>query len=213
MMNAAKAMTRRKPLRLITLALAVSALACAALVLLAPAQAPSGQATVDAPQFTKEGMLLRPPNYREWIYLSSGLRMSYSGGGSPQFTNVFVAPPAYRAFLANARRPDHTIFVLEERTASSQGSINKSGHFQTALDGLGASVKDEKRFGEKWAYFSFSQGETAAAPNPKAHCWQCHNDHGAVDDTFVQFYPTLKEVALKLGTYNKGKAGTEPGSE
>ena len=29
------------------------------------------------------------------------------------------------------------MFVLEERTASNKGSINKSGHFQGALEGLG----------------------------------------------------------------------------
>lgn len=171
------------------------------------------QAPAEEPQFTKDNQLIHPQNYREWIYLSSGLGMSYSkqAGGPELFTNVFVAPAAYRTFQATGKWPDKTMFVLEERAASSRGSINQTGHYQSDLEGLAASVKDEKRFGEKWAYFSFSKGEASTAANPKSICWQCHNSHGAVDNTFVQFYPTLKEVALKLGTYNKEKAASETG--
>lgn len=34
-------------------------------------------------------------------------------------------------------------------------------------------------------------------------CWTCHDAHAAVKHTFVQFYPTLKPVAKKFGTYNE----------
>ena len=44
-------------------------------------------------------------------------------------------------------------------------------------------------------------GEPAAAVIPRtADCYSCHRDHGAVDTTFVQFYPTLMEVARSMGT-------------
>jgi acyl carrier protein phosphodiesterase len=33
-----------------------------------------------------------------------------------------------------------------------------------------------------------------------ASCYSCHQDHGAVDTTFVQFYPTLMPVAKEKGT-------------
>jgi hypothetical protein len=33
-----------------------------------------------------------------------------------------------------------------------------------------------------------------------ASCYSCHQQHGAVDTTFVQFYPTLLPIATKLGT-------------
>jgi hypothetical protein len=154
-------------------------------------------------QFTSSGRLVRPQNYREWIYLSSGLGMAYNPNPNtpPAFTNVFVAPAAYRAFVATGRWPDKTLFVLEERDAASKGSINKGGHFQADLRGLAAAVKDESRFPEKWAYFSFASDQQSAPGNPKSACWQCHNQHGAVDNTFVQFYPTLKPIAMKFGTY------------
>lgn len=160
-------------------------------------------ASAGEPQFTNGGQLVRPQNYREWIYLSSGLGMAYNPNPntSPAFTNVFVAPVAYRTFIATGRWPDKTIFVLEERDAASKGSINKGGHFQADLRGLAAAVKDKSRFPEEWAYFSFASDRQTAPANPKGACWQCHNQHGAVDNTFVQFYPTLKPVAMKFGTY------------
>jgi hypothetical protein len=149
--------------------------------------------------------LVRPEGYREWVYLSSGLGMSYnqSLGGPEMFTNVFVPQWAYHAFLSSGKWPDKTVFVLEERTSESKGSINKSGHFQTDLAGLGVQVKDEKRFPEKWAYFNFRGDSKAEEALPVAQCWQCHNDNAAVDHTFVQFFPTLKPVAEKFGTYRK----------
>src|SRR3984893_6021673 len=44
--------------------------------------------------------LMRPENYREWIFLSSGLGMNYnpSPGGHEMFTNVFVPQSSYRKF-------------------------------------------------------------------------------------------------------------------
>jgi cytochrome c553 len=33
-----------------------------------------------------------------------------------------------------------------------------------------------------------------------AACYSCHAEHGAVDNTFVQFYPTLLDVAKEKGT-------------
>jgi Cytochrome P460 len=167
----------------------------------------SGQ-DISHPQYTGD-KLVRPEGYREWIYLSSGLGMNYNAttGGTELFTNVFVPQWAYRRFLSSGKWPDKTMFVLEERTAESKGSINKTGHFQTDLRGLAVEVKDETRFPEKWAYFGFSGDTETAAANPKQQCWQCHSDHAAVDHTFVQFYPTLKPFAQKFGTYPKE---TEP---
>ena len=60
------------------------------------------------PEFTKEGKLKRPADYREWIFLSSGLGMTYGAptdGGQPRFDNVFADPRAYKAFMATGVWP------------------------------------------------------------------------------------------------------------
>src|SRR5205814_9306403 len=125
------------------------------------------------------------------------------------FTNVFVPQWAYREFLNAGKWPDHTTFVVEERNEQSKGSINKHGHFQTDAMGIGVEVKDESRFPDKWAYFNFDEGDKSAAANPKQACWQCHEDHAAVEHSFVQFYPTLKPVAKKFGTYKQAAENDE----
>jgi hypothetical protein len=48
--------------------------------------------------------------------------------GDEMFTNVFVPQWAYREFLRSGKWPDKTMFVVEDRGATSKGSINKSGH-------------------------------------------------------------------------------------
>jgi hypothetical protein len=169
------------------------------------------QANDPIPRYTGQS-LIRPENYRGWIFLSSGLGMNYnpSANGHEMFTNVFVPQWSYRQFLATGKWPDKSIFVVEERQSETNGSINKTGHFQTEFVGIGVEVKDESRFPEKWAYFNFGADTKTAAANPKAACWQCHEDHAAVEHTFVQFYPTLKEVAKKFGTYRTAAENAAP---
>ena len=170
-------------------------------ILLASAAFLGAQGNTSVPRFTDDNQLIRPEGYREWVYLSSGLGMSYDQhpyDKNPRFTNVFVRPEAYREFVATGKFPDGTVLVLEIRRAESKGSINKGGQFQDQLIGIEASVKDDKRFPEKWAYFSFIGDQSKALPKakafPKEACWKCHNEHGAVDNVFVQFYPALREA-------------------
>ena len=184
--------------RLIPVSLLVVALAATVLL------AASSDSTPGRPQYTGDNHLLRPTDYREWIFLSSGLGMSYSTQpGHEMFTNVFVPQWAYQEFLKSGKWPNKTIFVVEDRFATSKGSINKVGHYQTDSMGIGVEVKDETRFPEKWAYFSFDEDTKSASANPKAGCWSCHEEHAAVEHSFVQFYPTLKPVAKKFGTYRE----------
>jgi hypothetical protein len=155
-------------------------------------------------EYTSDGQLRRPANYREWLYLSSGFDMSYNPEmqmGHHMFDNVFVNPEAWRGFLKSGTWPDKTVLVLEARGAEDRGSINQKGNFQSAaVMGLEVHVKDEARFSGKWAFFGFSGGATAKMIPLTENCYSCHRDHGAVDTTFIQFYPTLMPIAREKGT-------------
>ena len=159
------------------------------------------------PRYTSGGELIRPSDFREWMFVTSGLGMTYNqpttgAARTPNFTNVYVNPSSYRAFMKTGQWPDKTMFILEVRASTSEGSINKGGHFQSNLVVVEASVKDEARFPGTWAYFDFGRDmkpQVAALPRTE-RCYACHTDNGAVDNTFVQFYPTLLEVATKMGT-------------
>ena len=159
------------------------------------------------PQFTDKGELVVPTDYREWIFLSSGLGMTYgpisqaNSDRPPMFDNVFVSPAAYRAFLATGKWPEKAMFVLEVRSSQSKGSINNGGHYQNERVGFQVEVKDSSRFpGNGWAFFGVGSGKTARMIPRDGACYTCHPDKGAVDNTFVQFYPTLLPIAKEKGT-------------
>jgi hypothetical protein len=170
-----------------------------AVVAISASGSPSQAVAVPAPAYAANGDMLPVSNYREWIYLSSGLGMTYSPqpGGMTMFDNVFVNPEAYRSFVATGTWPDKTVMVLESREAVSKGSINQGGHYQgTAVMGFAVHVKDEARFPGGWAFFDFpSPAANGKLLPPAASCYSCHQQHGAVDTTFVQFYPTLLPIA------------------
>jgi len=160
----------------------------------------------DTPTYTADGRLIFPKNYREWVYLSTGMDMSYSEASRPPsqsiFDNVFVNPAAYRGFQVAGTWPDKTVFMLEVRSSASKGSINQRGHYQSEeILGMEAHVKDSK-FPGQWAFFHFDAAGNGTLIPRSADCYTCHEQHGAVDTTFVQFYPTLIAIAQQHGTYH-----------
>ena len=183
--------------------IALSALVLA-LAGVTPQAGRSNPSNSNAPTYTADGKLKFPANYREWVYLTSGVDMSYgpaSNMGHSMFDNVFVNPEAYKAFLETGTWPDKTVLVLEVRLAGSKNSINKNGHYQTGeIMGREVHVKDAARFEGKWAFFAFDEGDTGKLMPKEMDCYSCHQQHAAVDTTFVQFYPTLLEIAKKKNT-------------
>jgi hypothetical protein len=156
-----------------------------------------------APKFDAKNQLARPAGYRDWVFLTSGLGMSYGPAArelsTPPFDNVYVEPKAYQAFRKTGHWPEGAVFVLELRRSLTGVSINTTGRSQGDLITVEAAVKD-KRFQDGWGYFQFP-GDKAFAPaeGDAAGCNACHKANGAVDNTFVQFYPTLMDVARAKG--------------
>jgi hypothetical protein len=180
-----------------------------------PQASSNNESGANSPVYTADGNLKFPVQYREWVYLTSGVDMSYGPAmdmGHSMFDNVFVNPEAYKAFVETGKWPDKTILVLEERKAGSKGSINKNGHYQTGeVMGREVHVKDEARFPGKWAFFNAQDGVTGKLLPKEMDCYSCHEQHGAVDTTFVQFYPTLLEIAKKKNTLSAAYVKEEAG--
>ena len=185
-----------------------------ALLVASSLRAQGQETATDTPRYRDGTRLIRPTNYREWPFLGSGLGLTYATeGGSaatpPAFTNTFVNPSSYRAFMETGRWPNGTVFILEIRRSATEATPNNGGRFQAELSALEAEVKDA-RFPDGWAFFNFGRGTAlsdAAAPlagEAVAGCVDCHTKHTAVERTFVQFYPTLLEVARQKGTLKPG---------
>jgi len=160
------------------------------------------------PRYAADGQLTLPSDYREWVFLSSGLGMTYDPPNTPgmqmapAFTNVFVNPTAYRSFLSTGKWPDKTTLILEIRASTSKGSINQGGSYQSEVLGIESEVKDSAKFpANGWAFFAFGKSSTGKMLPRSADCYSCHLEHGAVDNTFVQFYPVLMEIAKQKGTF------------
>jgi hypothetical protein len=164
----------------------------------------ANSAAADGPNYTTDGQLKMPEHYREWIFLTSGVDMSYSPNpamaGHSMFDNVFVNPSAYRSFQQTGTWPDKTTLVLEIRGAEGPSSINKRGHSQSPeIMGMEVHVKDAKLDGG-WGFFEFDGSGSSKLIKRPASCYECHESHAAADTTFVQFYPTLLGVAKTKGT-------------
>jgi len=145
-----------------------------------------------------------PDNYRQWVFLTSSLDLDYNTAAprsQHMLDNVFVDPKAFAAFQKTGAWPVGTILIKENRNADSAGTLSKAGQFQTGVKNLEIHIKDGARFPGKWSFFKSEDGKARAALQPlSANCYSCHQDHGAVDTTFVQFYPTLMPVAKEKGT-------------
>lgn len=168
------------------------------------------QGVTDGARYDADGRLIYPADYREWVYVTSGLGMTYgpaaqAAGRAPMFDNVFVNRESYRAFLASGRWPERTIFVLEIRSGEEHVSINNGGRTQGAVRAIEVAVKDAARFPDTtWGYFEFGAPSATADARDRlpatASCYSCHKTNAAVEQTFVQFYPTLMDVARQKGT-------------
>lgn len=176
-------------------------------ILLAAAQVSSA---AEPPQYTADNHLVVPKDYRSWIFLTSSLDLNYNravpGAGTQRslLDNVFVNPSAYAEFVRTGTWPDGTVLVKENRLAASAGTISRSGKYQTQVASMELHVKDQKRFPGGWAFFVTDGKQPAQYVAPPAACYSCHKEHGAVDNTFVQFYPTLLPIATAKGTLASG---------
>ncbi len=162
------------------------------------------QAGMPAPKYTSAGRLIRPEGYREWMFVGANLGMGYTEGQAKPRTNyhnIYIQREAYRDYAKTGKFPDKTMLVMELLTMGTKESINRNGSFEDQFIGIEVALKDETRFPEKWAYFNFiGEGGKALADAGafrKDQCWSCHNQHGAVDNVFVQFYPVLRDAHKK----------------
>jgi hypothetical protein len=150
-----------------------------------------------------------PTDYRSWPTIGAGLGMAYGplrekAGDHPRFTNVFVNPDSHRAFLTSGAWPDRTIFILEVRNSLrvNKAESGGNGFFQGEIVGVEAEVKDVQRFAGGWAFFNMDVDERSGPQIPTtASCYSCHATNAAVENTFVQFYPVLRDVAKQQGTF------------
>lgn len=156
-------------------------------------------AAAQEPQYAGKAVLKLPANYRDWYFVGSNLGVSYSPepGKEEFFKNMYMPKAAADAFKRDGKFPEKTMIVMEIYKPESNASPAKRGQFQGKFVGVEVAVKDKNAVAEGWAYYNFidKPGKTLATAKAagKAACWNCHNQHGAADNVFVQFYPRVRD--------------------
>ncbi len=161
--------------------------------------ASSGSQTVA--KFTSDGQLVRPQNYREWVFVGTPLTPNDMNNGHapfPEFHNVYIDPDAWSHYKDTGNFPEGTMLVKELVSVGSKQAVSGAGYFMGDFIGLEATIKSKERFPDEpgnWAYFSFGHeyplAQTAKAfPSPA--CNACHAASAADDFVFTQYYPVLR---------------------
>jgi hypothetical protein len=145
------------------------------------------------------------PDHRHWVLVGSSLGLSYSEGGQDghqMFNTTLMEPSAYRHFVETGTFREGTMLVLIGQGIGTNATPARQGQFATDVHMIEIAVKDSKRLPESWAYYAFGGPmmggyRSTAAPQPKASCLNCHAEHAARDNIFLQFYGLLNEAAPK----------------
>jgi hypothetical protein len=166
-------------------------------------------APAQAPVFEGKTTLLRPVEYREWVFVGSSRGLSYaqnppaSTPTNEMYHNVYIKPEAYREFAKSGKFPEGTVLAMEMASSDIKREPGLQGSYEKDFMGLEVAVKDSARFEGGWAYFNFSNGmgsayKDKAEPFPaSAGCVACHKANAATDNVFTQFYPVLRAVQKK----------------
>ena len=151
------------------------------------------------PRYDEKRNLILPADYRAWILVGSSLGLSYGEGAAPShsmFHATLMEPTAYRHFVRTGEFREGTMLALVLQGVGTNAMPARHGQFATEVHGVEMAVKDKSRVDEGWAYYGFGDGSQAAsAPNPKASCYNCHIEHAARDNVFLQFYGLLQAAA------------------
>ena len=174
------------------------------------------QHAVMQPTFTVDGKVVRPENWRKWVFLGSPLTPNALNGGKaplPEYHHVYIEPTAlayyqtFGVFADGTQLVEEMVLTITEG-AAEDGSIQTAsgtGYFNGEFAGLVLSIKHKTRFADQpggWAYFSFGTGKPppyseTASILPVEICNSCHAANAEEDWVFSQYYPVLRATRRK----------------
>lgn len=174
--------------------------------------------SVKRAQYTDDGKVKIPVNWRNWIYIGTPLTPNALNNGKapfPEFHNVYMEPGAFRHWQQTGKFANGTQIVKElvlirqkskdEMNADgSTAEVSGVGYFMGEFAGLELTVKDTDRYPNEpggWAYYTFGHKpppyDQTAKLLPTESCNACHEASAAEDFVFTQFYPVLRSAKPK----------------
>lgn len=182
---------------------AIAVLASRNFVIAQPRPAAPAASRDVMPRYDANRDLVLPDDYRRWVLVGSALGLSYAEGGQgghQMFNTTLMEPGAYQHFVETGTFREGAMFALIGQGVGTNATPAREGQFATDVHTVEMAVKDSKRLPESWAYYTFGGPMTGgyrptAAPQPKSNCFNCHAEHAARDNVFLQFYGLLNEAA------------------
>jgi len=155
------------------------------------------------------GELVRPTDFRSWVYVGTPLTPNDMNNGKaafPEFHNVYIDPMSYEHYKETGKWREGTILIKELVSVGSKAAVSGNGYFMGDFIGLEATIKSKEHFPNEpgnWACFSFTNPEKGTlAATGKAfktnQCNACHNTSAGDDFVFTQHYPVLR-AAKNIG--------------
>lgn len=152
-------------------------------------------------RYTADGELLYPENAAEWIHMGTSLGSDYNDepfdpARPGTLGVVLMEPSAYRYFREHGTYADGTMFLLSFYESETKSQPRLNGFVQGAMRAQEIHVIDQRRFAEGSAFFLYSgpeQASSAMVPEG-SECIQCHAAEGDYRATFIQFYPTIRDL-------------------
>ena len=172
------------------------------------------------PEYDTDGKLLRPTGYEKWVVVGTSIGLGYSDGDKKDpdnpgtFHNVYLQPEAFDHYVRTGEFPEQTVFIVtnnQSQPAKTKGPVSRLGFVAAPTSGLEVAIKDSKKYPDTWAYFMFHDKadehdkvggsenyvRSAEPAFARKECYNCHAEHGAVDNVFTQFYSVLTTARQK----------------
>jgi hypothetical protein len=156
----------------------------------------------EMPQFTTDGLLMRPQGFEAWVMVGTSTGLSYNpavnaqpGAGPGMFHNVYLQPWAYRHFKATGKFPEGSMFVLTFFEPVRDAAPARAGFYPgDRLPSFEVHVKRAGLHESGWGFFGFDRDTEQSGMVPgSASCYSCHAKEAKTDHVFTQFYPALRQ--------------------
>lgn len=162
-------------------------------------QAASGR-TDAATRYNAAGELIRPENYREWVFVGAPVTPNDMNDGKaafPEFHNVYIDPASYASYKKTGKFANGTVLLKELVSVGAKSMDSGNGYFQGEFVSLEAIVKDTVRFQDEpggWAFFRFGEAPNYKPTGVRMKTSDCNACHAAAteDYVFTATYPVLR---------------------
>jgi Cytochrome P460 len=158
-------------------------------------------ADIGAAHYDGEDRLLRPENWREWVFIGAALTPNDQNFGQaylPEFKYVYMDPVSFNHWRQTGEFREGTVIAKELVAIGSTSELSGQGYFPGEYLGMEVAVKDSDRYAGHlggWGFYSFGQPPYVDATpvimgSGEFDCSGCHQNADQ-DMIFTKFYPIL----------------------